>query len=123
LHVPLTHAEAEQSLFVPQPLPTAQFAVQVPPQSTSVSFPFLTPSVHVAATHLPPLEHLPLAGSAQSVFALQFLPTAHVGPQPPPQSTSVSVPFRLPSPHAAATHAPALHTFGQAVPSSQVPSA
>jgi hypothetical protein len=109
-------------LFVPQPLPTAQFAVQVPPQSTSVSFPFLTPSVQEAVTHLPP-EHLPLPGNTQSVFALQFLPTAQVGPQLPPQSTSVSVPFRRPSPHAAATHAPALHTFGQAVPSSQVPSA
>ena len=43
-----------------------------PPQSTSVSVPFLTASVHVGAWHTPPVQR-PLT---QSLFPAQFLPFA-----------------------------------------------
>ena len=62
-----------------------------PPQSTSVSVPFLTPSVQVGAAHLP-LEQTPLV---QSLGTLHFLVSAHLGQVAPPQSTSVSAPFCL----------------------------
>ncbi len=58
-----------------------------PPQSTSVSEPFMTPSVQVGAWHSPPVQ-LP---------DVQSLPTAHISVTAqrsvqvaPPQSTSVS---------------------------------
>jgi len=35
---------------------SAQRALPVPPQSTSVSLPFCTPSVGLVAVHLPPLQ-------------------------------------------------------------------
>ncbi len=57
----------------------------------------------------------------QSLVSLHFLPTPQGGQVPPPQSTSVSVPFWMPSLHEAGTHMPvALHTVpplsAQAVP-------
>jgi hypothetical protein len=48
-----------------------------------------TPSLHVALTHVP-AEHTPFR---QSLAALHFLASVHVPQLPPPQSTSVSVPF------------------------------
>ena len=61
-----------------------------PPQSTSVSVPFSTMSVHEGTAQVlgDPLQ-TPLA---QSPAALHFLPLAHFG-QLPPQFRSVSVPF------------------------------
>lgn len=43
---------------------------------------------------------------AQSVLMLQVLPSVHLGQVPPPQSTSVSAPFGMPSAHRLATHTP-----------------
>jgi hypothetical protein len=71
--------------------PSAQ-APHDPPQSTSDSVPFFTPSVHVAVWQMFEV-HTPLWQSAAT--AHPFL-SAH-GEQLPPQSTSVSVPFWAPS--------------------------
>src|ERR1019366_8983877 len=66
----------------------------VPPQSTSLSVPSRTPSVHVAAhfinVHRPP---------RQSPFIAQPCWKPHFVVHGPPQSTSVSVPFFTPSVH------------------------
>jgi hypothetical protein len=104
---PLTHAEFAQSAFVAQPWPTVQSAAQLPPQSMSVSLPFLMASLQLAATHLP-FVHFPLLGSTQSALVLHSLFTAQP-PQLPPQSTSVSLPFWTPSLQAAAAHFLATH--------------
>jgi len=61
-------------------LPVAHFSEHEPPQSTSVSSPFLTLSLQVAATHSP--RQTPLW---QSELTLQGLASAH-GRQGPPQS-------------------------------------
>jgi hypothetical protein len=67
----------------------AAHAGQVPPpQSTSVSVPSWTLSVHDALWQVPPTQLL----SLQSVGITQRFPTAHAAQAPPPQSTSVSVP-------------------------------
>jgi hypothetical protein len=87
--VPATHA-----------LPFAQAGHCGPPQSTSVSPPFLCPSEHVAAgcEQTPPVQ-TPLS---QSLPVVQPLPSAHFGHVGPPQSMSVSVPFFVPSVHVGA---------------------
>jgi len=72
--------------------------VGLPPQSTSVSRPFWTPSVQVAARQVTLQECV-----AQSVPTPQALPTAH-GLQVPPQSTSLSLPFLIPSAQLADWH-------------------
>lgn len=64
-----------------------------PPQSTSLSPPFCTPSVALGSTH----TRFVHARSAQSSFVLHPLVTAHFGAFAPPQSTSVSPLFFLPS--------------------------
>jgi hypothetical protein len=64
----------------------------------SVSVPFLTPSEHVAAAHVP-FEQKPVA---QSPPDRQPWPVAHVGHVPPPQSVPVSAPFFAPSEHVGA---------------------
>jgi hypothetical protein len=46
------HAPDAQSLCATQPCPEAHWVGQVPPQSTSVSDPFLTPSLQLGATHV-----------------------------------------------------------------------
>ena len=70
-------------------MPVAHVGQVPPPQSTSLSVPFLTESVHVAALQWPPV-HTPLW---QSLATKHCLPAAQVGHVPPPQSTSLSVPF------------------------------
>ena len=62
--------------------------LQVPPQSTSVSLPFFTPSVQPGVWQIPDLQNV----LAQSPSPEHFLPTAHLG-HVLPQSMSVSVPF------------------------------
>src|SRR2546430_11314510 len=86
------HTPVEQSGPVPQPLPMAHLFGQLPPQSTSVSVPFLIPSVQLACTQLP-LTQWP---DAQSESLPQEPPILHAG-QAPPQSTSVSFWFFVPS--------------------------
>jgi hypothetical protein len=61
-----------------------------PPQSMSVSSPFLTTSEHVGIWQREP-EHTPLT---QSVALPHALPAPHVAPHTPPQSTSDSVRFK-----------------------------
>jgi hypothetical protein len=61
-----------------------------PPQSTPVSSPFFTLSVHEGATQMSIAEHEPLV---QSVPILHAAPTPHGGHMPPPQSAPVSAPF------------------------------
>jgi hypothetical protein len=74
---------------------------QPPPQSTSVSEPFIASSLHVGAGAAQvPLEHSPLAQSDAPEHAL---PLTH-GLQLPPQSTSVSVPLCTVSLQLAAAH-------------------
>jgi hypothetical protein len=103
-------------------LPSAAHGVQIPPpQSRSVSFPFFTPSTHVAGWQtvpaslaIPPpspignAEQTPLA---QSAALLQVLPGEHIPHPAPPQSMSVSVPFLSPSAHVAAWQTLAVHTL------------
>jgi hypothetical protein len=88
------HTPLAQSVLTAQSLPVAQLFGHEPPQSASVSVPFLMPSVQVAAWHLPDV-HTPLA---------QSLAPVHTKPVPqrlqvvlPPQSTSVSPPFLVTS--------------------------
>src|SRR4051794_1031499 len=72
----------------------------VPPQSTSVSLPFCTASLHDAGVQVPAqtlLVQSPL--TAQAALSEQR-------PHEPPQSTSVSPPFWMPSVHDAGTHVP-----------------
>jgi hypothetical protein len=90
-HSPPVHTPLWQSVAPPQVLPEPHLEHEAPPQSMSLSLPFLTPSEHVGVAHVP-LVHTPLW---QSPALPQSLPLAHflVGKQPPPQSTSVSVPF------------------------------
>ncbi len=80
-----------QSLLAAQLLLAAHAGHPSPPQSRSVSVPFLTRSAGTqVGTAQRPLVHTPLA---QSVPASHILPSAH-GEQPgPPQSRSVSAPF------------------------------
>ena len=86
-----------QSLAARQDLLSAQSPQVAPPQSTSVSVPFLTPSEHVGAWQTLATQTL----LAQSLATVQPPPA----PQPahePPQSMPVSAPFLTPSEHVAA---------------------
>jgi hypothetical protein len=69
---------------VPQPDRSGQ-GLQPPPQSTPVSAPFSTPSLHVGAAHAPP-AHTRDAQSAATAQAPSVGHPAHV----PPQSVAVS---------------------------------
>jgi hypothetical protein len=97
-HVPAVQRPETQSAFRPQCLPFAHFRLWpshcAPPQSTSVSLPSMTESVH--DTHrlgLVPKHKL----FTQSLLEPHLLRSAHLWLAPshvaPPQSTSVSVPF------------------------------
>jgi hypothetical protein len=92
--VPFWQTPLTQSAPSSQPWPVPQSG-HVLPQSTSVSLPFSTKSVHVGAWHVPPLH----TALAQSPLPLQIWFEPHFGHPPPPQSTSVSVPFLVLSEH------------------------
>ena len=85
----------------------AHFDGQEPLQSTSVSVPFFTRSMHDAAAHTWLLQ-TPLTQLAP--LEPHCLPVAHFDGQEPPQSTSVSVPFFTRSAHDAAWHLPLAQT-------------
>jgi hypothetical protein len=74
--------------------PTAHLAGQLPPQSVSVSVPFFTVSLQVGAWQVQGGDGHTLFGPQtpliQSLPVLQFLPSAQVAPQQPPQLQSVS---------------------------------
>jgi hypothetical protein len=81
LHTPLW-----QSVAARQACPEVQAGQIPPPQSTSVSDPFVTESTQLMQM---PDGHMPLE---QSESTAQTDPSAQTGQLPPPQSTSVSVP-------------------------------
>jgi hypothetical protein len=90
VHTPLRQSPAAQSLEARQCLVAAQRAHDPPPpQSTSVSALFFTPSLQLAAWQTPPVQ----TAETQSELALHALPLPHTPQVPPPQSTSVSAPF------------------------------
>src|SRR4051794_26392134 len=96
----MVHALVAQSEGAPHVLKSAQRGqAAVPPQSTSDSPWFLTPSVHEAAAQRPAV-HTPVT---QSVPVRQMAFTAQRAQSVPPQSTSDSVPFRTVSVQLAAT--------------------
>src|SRR5438876_1032035 len=82
-----------QSPFLTQFILAMHDAHRPPPQSTSVSLPFLSPSVQPGATQLIPTQ----TDEAQSPAMRHPLPTSHLLVHDPPQSTSVSPPFFTPS--------------------------
>jgi hypothetical protein len=69
-------------------------AQSAPPQSVSVSAPFLMPSVQAGAWQTLLAEQNPVV---QSSPLRQLLPMAQSLHVPPPQSVSVSAPFLTPS--------------------------
>src|SRR5207245_2329504 len=73
--------------------PSPQSGQVLPPQSTSLSVPFLTPSPQVGAARTDELHTRPW----QTPATAQFFPLAHLVGQEAPQSTSPSVPFWIPS--------------------------
>ena len=82
-----------QSAATLQALVSAHLVVQEPPQSMSVSSPFLTLSVQLALVQVSLVaSHTRLT---QSVLILHALSSPQAGQVPPPQSTSVSLPFFL----------------------------
>jgi hypothetical protein len=85
---------------------TAHFVGHVPPQSTAVSEPFITPSVQLAPWQML-LVHTPLWQSAETV---QPEPFGQFVAQVPPQSTPVSLPFFTPSVQVGVAHALFVHT-------------
>lgn len=110
------HCRDLQSVDLVHPSPALHGVHFPPPQSTSVSSPFLILSVQVPAGILDgdgdgvvPARHVPPVQTrlTQSVTTWHLFPTAHAGhatDRPPgtaelkpPQSTSVSRPFLLPS--------------------------
>lgn len=90
--MPSTQGNVLQSPLSPHICPKPHFA-HAPPQSTSDSLPFMTPSEH-EGTWQTPAVHTPLP---QSAGVAHVAPSAHGSQTGPPQSTSVSAPFRSPS--------------------------
>jgi hypothetical protein len=70
-------------------LVAAHLAQLLPPQSTSVSLPFCTPSAHEPGLQTPELQTL----LRQSPATRQVFVAAQAEHEFPPQSTSVSLPF------------------------------
>jgi hypothetical protein len=92
-----------QSAFAAHDFVFAHFVAHVPPQSVSVSVPFLIESLHAGATHF--FETLSQFLLAQSAASAQPFVSAHAE-HVPPQSMSVSVPFLMPSPQEMARQVP-----------------
>ena len=88
-----------------QRAPSAHPGARAPPQSTSVSSPFVTPSLAVGSAQREAMH----ARETQSSATRHPRPTSHAGDAEPPQSTSVSSPFRTRSARGAA-HSPPSHT-------------
>jgi hypothetical protein len=111
--IPFTHTSFAQSAGTRHVSPVGHPAQTGPPQSTSVSPPFLTPSMQLGGTHLPDWQ----------LSLMQSLPTPHespfghagapslIGELEPPQSTSVSLSFLTPSVGEGAAHSPSLQTL------------
>ena len=109
-HSPWTHMSSAQSDEEAHALPPAQPSHTGPPQSMSVSSPFIMPSTQVGFVTHTPVVHASLV--AQSAFWEHVLPVAHGSLHATPQSTSLSPPFLTPSLHdGASAHLPASHTW------------
>jgi hypothetical protein len=106
VQTPLTQSLAELHFWA---VPHFFAGAHEPPQSTSVSVPFLTVSEHVGIwqTLGVPLQ-TPLV---QSLAPTHFLPSAQAAHAPPPQSTSVSVPSRTRLLHPVDWHTVAVQTL------------
>ena len=96
-----------QSVATEQVCPVPHLVEQLPPQSTSVSVPFLTPSLQVAIAHRP-FEQTPLEQSLLAVHTLLALHRLQL--VWPPQSTSLSPPFLTLSLQAGAAQIPPVQT-------------
>lgn len=109
-HVPVagSHTPDAQSADTRHELAPGQDRPHTAPPSTHASAPFLTPSTHEGAAHVPP-KH---TSDPQSLCTVQPTPTSHMPQAPPPQSTPVSAPLRRPSlQEVFARHSPSgLHT-------------
>jgi hypothetical protein len=111
---PLLHTLLVQSPPITQARVAPQGAHAPPPQSVSVSVPFLIASLHVAVMQARVVaSQLRLT---QSAGKRQFSKSSHGGQLVPPQSTSVSVPFRNVSVqpgiwHTAAKQKPVVQSF------------
>src|SRR6202012_5194242 len=112
------HWPPRQSALAAHFFPAVQGAQSVPPQSLSVSTPFCAPSVQVGTWQVAGLpEHTALA---QSPATTQSRPSVQGRQEPPPQSTSVSVPSRSVSLQPAVTQALAVQMpLAQSVPARQ----
>jgi hypothetical protein len=106
-HFPEAQMPEVQSAGTAQTFPLPHLLGQLPPQSTSVSLPFLAASVHVAVAQRPPVQ----APLMQSVYVVHRNPFAQSGHVPPPQSTSVSKPFFTSSLQDVAMQWPAEHSL------------
>jgi hypothetical protein len=99
------HLELALQTPLKQSLPTAHILFrahllgQLPPQSTSVSLPFCTPSLHEMGWQTLPTHD----ALAQSIAPRQRSPSPHLG-HDPPQSMSVSLPFCTLSVHEKPPH-------------------
>jgi hypothetical protein len=111
----LVQTELAQSAGTVQLWPGVQRLQDVaPPQSTPLSLPFRTPSVHVGAWQITLQDSV-----AQSEPRMQRLPSGQPG-QEPPQSISVSEPFNVPSPQDGVTHMLLMQTpLEQSAPAAQ----
>lgn len=92
-HLLFKQCRLEQSWLTEHELSSEQL-LHEPPQSISVSLPFLMLSLHVGAVQILP-THFALAQSEPFVHVLPVAQLEH----PPPQSTSVSFPFMILSVH------------------------
>jgi hypothetical protein len=90
-----------QSVFTLQTKPGAHFVHVPPPQSVSVSAPFLVLSLHAAGLHVraAPLLCALQTPLWQSRAMRQAELSGHALQSGPPQSTAVSLASFLPSPH------------------------
>jgi hypothetical protein len=104
---PPMHTLLTQSVPLLQVWLSSHFVLQLPPQSTSVSLPFLTESLQVATWQMR-FTQRPLW---QSVAVRHAWPWMQLGPQSsPPQSRSDSSPLTAPSSQLGATQRPSLQT-------------
>src|SRR5690242_19447903 len=85
-----------------QPTPPVHSPMQSSPQSMFTSLPFFTPSKHVGAAHMHVFSSQSHTFERQSEECSHRSPVSHPLGQPPPQSSSVSMPFCTPSLHVVA---------------------
>jgi len=97
---PVQFPDAQSIGPLVQILPAAHPGQVPPPQSTSVSVPFLTKSVHVEALHTLVMQ----TPEMQSEAIRQLLVSVHLAHELPPQSMALSDPFWMPSAHVGGRH-------------------